>query len=170
MTTSEYITLFNKQYEYLLNFCQTCGVTKEEAEDIVLHSFHIFWVKKDKIHAHTAKTYLFTLAKNKCIDTIRRKYIRKKVYNKLLNSDEFIDPTPVFEFKSIAAQINEVIQSLPPKQKEYITMRFINDIPIMKIIEERSDINRNTLKNTLKQAMDNIRKELKNRGIYHGDC
>lgn len=168
MTTSEYIILFNEQHARLLNFCMTYGTTKEEAEDIALHSFHVFWVKKDKIHTHAATTYLFTLAKNKCIDAARRKQIRKKVYSKLYNPNNYTDPIYEIEFKSISIQINEVIQSLPPKQKEYITMRYINDTPIVKIIQQRRDINRNTLKNTLQQAIGTIRKELKNRGIYPG--
>lgn len=168
MTTAEYINLFHQQYQYLLNFCKTCGVSKEEAEDVTLHSFYIFWIGKEKIHMRAANTYLFTLAKNKCIDIIRRKYIKKRIYNQLSYADNYIDPIPSIDLKSITAQLHDIIESLPPKQKEYITLRYLDDISIEKIIRERKDINRNTLRNTLKQASDKIRKELKSRGITIG--
>jgi len=168
MTTSEYINLFHQQYQYLLNFCKTRGVSEEEAEDITLHSFYIFWRGKENIHMRSARTYLFTLAKNKCIDVIRRKYIKKRVYTQLSYADNYIDPTPSIDLKSITAELHDIIESLPPKQKEYITLRYLDDISIEKIIRERKDINRNTLRNTLKRASDKIRKELKNRGITIG--
>ncbi|MDO5155967.1 MAG: sigma-70 family RNA polymerase sigma factor [Eubacteriales bacterium] len=112
------------QYDKLLRYCYMKTKDRFTAEDIVQETFLKLW--KSHTYEDTGKemAYLYTIARNLCMDEFRR---RKDVdiddYTELLEcrnsqSDSIIE--------SLA--ITEALEKLPEELKEIITLRYISDM------------------------------------------
>jgi RNA polymerase sigma-70 factor (ECF subfamily) len=140
------------------------------AEDLAQETF-LRVVKQAKTYEQRAKftTWLYTLARNLCIDNSRRMVHRKT--RSLDQQDEdgqtLLDRTadkgPAIDRKVIGQQLQtrlqQAIDSLPEDQREVFLMREQADLSF-KEIAEVIGISENTVKSRMRYALEKLRAQL----------
>jgi len=67
-----------KHWKRAIQFANTYVKNREDAEDIVQECFVKIYINRMSYNcSYTFKTYLYTLVRNRCIDIIRKKQVRK---------------------------------------------------------------------------------------------
>ena len=112
------------QYDRLLRYCYMKTKDRFTAEDIVQETFLRFW--QSHYYEDTGKemAYLYTIARNLCMDEFRReKPFEIDAYSELLEcrsegTDRMID--------SLA--ITEALEKLPDNLREIIELRYVSEM------------------------------------------
>ena len=88
-----------------------------EAEDIVQDCFEVLWKNKEKVEMVSAKSYLFSVAHKKIMDTYRSDFIKQElssVYNELKTKSEEKDDEQLVQL---------AMNQIPALFKELLTLR-----------------------------------------------
>ncbi len=102
------------------------GMERSLAENVLQEVMIIVWTKPylfDENKA-AARTWIYTLIRNKMIDEYRsntRKKTGLQKYELLNNIDEFVDSTDVI---STTRPVNDIISTLPKEQKQILYMLY----------------------------------------------
>ena len=102
------------------------GMERSLAENVLQEVMIIVWTKPylfDENKA-AARTWIYTLIRNKMIDEYRsntRKKTGLQKYELLNNIDEFVDATDVI---STTRPVNDIISTLPKEQKQILYMLY----------------------------------------------
>lgn len=157
----------------LYNFILRYLGDKETAEDLLQEAF-MRVIKGAEAYKRQAKftTWLYTIARNLCVDQTRRRKHRKhaSLDAPLDASDEsgtLLDVLPSKEMasdrKSVNKQLHETMQraiaSLSDEQREVFLMREFLDMPF-KQIADVVGVPENTVKSRMRYALDKLRLEL----------
>ena len=135
------------------------------------------WEQKAKF-----TTWLYTIARNFCIDEARKGRFRK---TESLNEpasrdaeggeerqDRVVAPTPgsdaVTDHKRVRAVIEETLQELPDEQREVFCMREYGGLAF-KDIADAVGANENTVKSRMRYALTSLRKALEGAGFQAPD-
>jgi RNA polymerase sigma-70 factor, ECF subfamily len=106
------------------------GNTKD-AEDITSETFARAWMNFNNIRTETLKAYLFTIARNFYLESLR-----KRQDHETLN-DIHLDPRPaiekVLEAQSQLDQVRATLLTLPEIDKSAFVMRVQYDLPYAEI-------------------------------------
>ncbi|MBR8706807.1 hypothetical protein IX307_000855 [Bacteroides pyogenes] len=70
--------MFNEWYAQMVYFAYYFINDGEVCKDIVSDAFEYLWRNFDKIEENTAKTYLYTIIRTRCIDFLRKQQIHEK--------------------------------------------------------------------------------------------
>lgn len=113
-----------QQYDKLLRYCYMKTKNRFTAEDIVQETFLKFWQSHTYEDTGKEMAYLYTIARNLCMDEFRRK--------KALDIDDYAElsacrnsqPDSIIE--SIA--ITSALEKLPEELREIVSLRYISDI------------------------------------------
>lgn len=112
------------QYDRLLRYCYMKTKDRFTAEDIVQETFLRFWQSHSYEDTGMKMAYLYTIARNLCMDEFRRKKsLDIYAYSELLEcqtvgTDHMID--------SIA--ITEALEKLPDHLREIIVLRYVSEM------------------------------------------
>jgi RNA polymerase sigma-70 factor (ECF subfamily) len=139
------------------------GADQGTAEEVVQEVMVTLWRRADRYDPaqSDASTWVFTIARNKRIDLLRRE--RRP---ELDPDDPALTPAagPAADHAVEAAQdagrIRSAIRVLPDEQKELLHMAFFEDKPHSVIAAERN-LPLGTVKSRIRLAMSRLRKELK---------
>jgi RNA polymerase sigma-70 factor (ECF subfamily) len=71
MTKDDFIICAKQFTPNLLRFSKRVAGSAIESEDIVQECFEVLWKNRDKVELKSAKSYLFSVAHKKIIDTFR---------------------------------------------------------------------------------------------------
>lgn len=119
---SEFI---NAHYDKIYKYCYFKIKNQYVAEDLTQETFLKFFNQNTYIDNGKSLAYLYTIAKNLCID-----YMRKKksisLNDELVYKDEF-------EQIDIKASIKYAISTLTDQQQEIILLKYANDLKISDI-------------------------------------
>ena len=151
-----------EQYDKLLRYCYMKTKDRFTAEDIVQETFLKFWQSHSYEDIGKEMAYLYTIARNLCMDEFRKK--------KPDNIDDYpelmacSDKEPESVIESMA--IEKALDRLSDELREIVVMRYVSDMSaadIGKVLEmSRFSVNRR-----LKEGLGILRKELE--GGQHGD-
>lgn len=145
-------------YTYALSLIKSPDVSKE----IVQETFIKVWINREGLKNDLSlKSYIYTIARNLVIDTLRRAkrdlVLRQEIYN---HSQKLYNPilTAVNEenFKLIC---DKAIQQLSPKRKEVFLLSREDNLSYEEISEQLG-ISVNTVKNHISKALELIREYL----------
>lgn len=151
---------------------------RARAEDLVQDAF-IRVIKGAKDWEQRAKfsTWLFTIARNLCLDAMRRdKFRRAESLDAPAGNDEdgralseTIEGTEQGPERAVhAARAKPVIEAalakLPPEQREVFVLREHSGVPF-KEIGELQGVSENTVKSRMRYALESLRKALLAAGI-----
>ncbi len=154
--------IYRRYASDLVSFTSSKLFSLEEARDLVHDLFVSLWAQKERIHPDTSlATYLFSIARYKIIDHIR-KNIKKQEYGFMLSC--FNEPAEnniekESDMKDLNGLIEKALQRLPVKTREiYFLSRHENKgIPE---IAQALDLSPQTVKNQLSIALKHLRQSL----------
>ena len=147
-----------QQYDKLLRYCYMKLRDRTLAEDITQETFIRFFESKDYHSIGKEMAYLYTIARNLCID-----YFRK-------HKDELIEdlPTKIQEMpesrdkvESIVDQlsIEQALDHLTDDEREAVVLRFSGELSVEDIAKSM-DISRFAVRRRILSALEKLRKEM----------
>lgn len=147
------------QYDKIYRYCYLRVHNQAIAEDLTQETFLRF-LEHPQYHDKVKNLqYLYTIARNLCID----EYRRKKTEPLPENIPEQIDSENQW-ITCIALQ--QVIAALSDEDRELILLRYVNEVPVS-VISHLYNISRFTLNRRLKRILAILRKEFE-RGEQNG--
>ena len=170
--------LYWRHYHSVFNFiCHFIGDSGNYAEELLQDVF-LKVVKSSKRYQPTAKftTWLYQIARNGCIDHLRKmKHRRTTSLSQPIDSEEGIDieatiatanpsPEKISSSSEIGVFLKKAIDTLPEEQREVFLMRENLDLSFAEIAElTKCPIN--TAKSRMRYALEHLRKALESEGI-----
>ena len=157
-------------YSFILKYVSDQG----RAEEILQETF-LRVIKKQRTFKRRSKfsTWLYTIARNLCIDKLRRMKHRKarsldqplkrdekdgqKLYDKIPGKDRDAESS-VLDCE-IRQRVEEAVAQLPDDQKEVFLLREVSRLPF-KEIAEVVGCPENTVKSRMRYALERLRKSL----------
>jgi RNA polymerase sigma-70 factor (ECF subfamily) len=154
---------FASLFEYfgprVKGFLMRQGASESEAEDLAQDVLMTVWRKADQFDAAKAavSTWVFTIARNRRIDVLRRERRPEPDAEDPLLAGE---PEPSAEARMSSAQVQvrmrKAIATLPPEQAEVLTLSFYEDIAHSDIAA-RLGIPLGTVKSRLRLAFRKVK-------------
>jgi RNA polymerase sigma factor (sigma-70 family) len=112
---------------------------KEDAMDLTVETFAKAFEKLDKYQPDYAfSTWLFRVATNNCIDFIRKKKLNTQSIHGMLDDDgdemplqiksDVLNPEESSIKKQQTEELRQLIDSLPPRYRNLITLRYFDEL------------------------------------------
>jgi RNA polymerase sigma-70 factor (ECF subfamily) len=154
-----YNTIFKKHSKDIFNFLMFNYGHKQFAEDALQESFIILWQNCSKVSIKTAKSYLYTVAKNKIIDFFRKDTTAKKHAENQINVTEQQTPSFILEEKEFHKELNEALAKMPEKYRVPFLLNRIEKKKY-KEIAEMLDSTVKSIEKRIYNALEFLQKEL----------
>ena len=147
-----------QQYDKLLRYCYMKLRDRTLAEDITQETFIRFFESKDYHSIGKEMAYLYTIARNLCID-----YFRKQ-------KDELIEdlPAKIQEMPESRDKVEDIVDrisieqaldSLTADEREAVVLRFSGELSVEDIAKSM-DISRFAVRRRILSALEKLRKEM----------
>lgn len=141
-----------KQYDRIYRYCYFKLKNREAAEDITQEAFLRYLERYRFASPETALKYLYTIARNLCIDEYRKPAA--------MPLPEDI-PEPSGEDDRLTnLALYQALREMPPEQQELLLLRYVNEVPVS-VIAALCGISRFALRRRLLAATDLLRKKLR---------
>lgn len=170
---SAFSILMKKYREAIFHTVLKMIYNRDDAEDIVLVTFSKAFNNLNAYNEEFAfSTWLFKIASNNCIDFLRKKRIQTTpLYRGSDNSeneqmtaipvkDKNPDPEESYMKEQRIAKIRQVVDSMNPKYKQLIELRYFDELSYEEIAE-KTDLPLGTVKAQLFRAKDILYSNLK---------
>ncbi|WP_051211240.1 RNA polymerase sigma factor [Runella zeae] len=158
--------LFEKYLSPLVNYGKTLMPSHEKVKDCVQDVFVDIWLYRHSLSEDVVvKAYLFSSVRKR----IARLYERDRIFRQTTSLEDLefsvrfsiehqliTDETMELEVQ----QLNQLLNALPPRQKETLYLRYHQGLSLEQIAEIL-DINHQSVKNLLQRAILHLRKEWK---------
>lgn len=163
--------IYDIYFPKLLRFTRTYLISEDESENIVQEIFIYLWEHRDIIETlQNLNAYLFTLAKNRCIDYFRKEMVREvrkgslsEIENRELQlklySLEAFDNDRLSD-ADIEEILNNAINRLPERCREIFIMSRLQNLRY-KEIAEKLNVSPNTVENQIVIALRKLKEDLK---------
>jgi RNA polymerase sigma-70 factor (ECF subfamily) len=147
-----------QQYDKLLRYCYMKLRDRALAEDITQETFIRFFESKDYHSIGKEMAYLYTIARNLCIDSFRKQ------------KDELIEDLPAKiqempesrdKVESIVdrVSIEQALDRLTADEREAVVLRFSGELSVEDIAKSM-DISRFAVRRRILSALEKLRKEM----------
>lgn len=114
------------QYDKIYRYCYFKVNNKEIAEDLTQETFLRYFSQTSYINRGKPLAYLYTIARNLCIDFFRKDKREQKLDQEVLVADD------ISRFETNIA-IRQAISTLPDDLQELLLLRFANELAINEI-------------------------------------
>ncbi|MCJ8209963.1 sigma-70 family RNA polymerase sigma factor [Mucilaginibacter sp. RS28] len=122
---------------------------REDAMDLTVETFAKAFEKLDKYQPEFAfSTWLFRVATNNCIDFIRKKKLNTTSLHGIVDDDgddrplqikaDVLNPEETSIKKQQTAELKVLVESLPPRYRNLITLRYFDELSYEEIAQELS--------------------------------
>lgn len=168
-SSSAFQALFEKYSQRIYRFSIGYLKNNQEAEEIVQDVFLRVWKTREKLVAEQSfESYLFTIAKNSILNTIRKANYEKAYleYSSLQpNKNSLLEEE--LDFKELDRIYRQAIEKLPARRKEVYRLSRDKGLSNREIANELG-ISVKTVENQMTAALSGIKKELLSYGISGG--
>ena len=153
-----------EQYDKIYRYCYMKLQHRQLAEDVSQETFLRFLNSKGYQEKGQAIRYLYTIARNLCIDEFR-----KPVYESLSQEQEctlaesWEESMEERTVKSLT--LRKALQSLEEEGRELILLRYVNELPVGDIAE-LMNISRFSVLRKTKKYLKELEQELGGRELY----
>ncbi len=149
------------QYEKLLRYCYMKTNDRTLAEDIVQETYLRFWQNHSYKDTGKELAYLYTIARNLCVDEFRKpKAENIDDYSDMISDDSRQEDSAVQRM-----DIECAMQKLPEDIREIVLLRYTNDMSVTSIAEILG-ISRFAVHRKLKKGMESLKKTLEGGKAY----
>ena len=142
---------YETQYDKIYRYCYFKLNNATVAEDITQETFLRFLENSTYQEKGKGLNYLYTIARNLCIDEYRKR-VPEELPEDL--SDEGVEERMV---ESLSMRL--ALEKLTPMERELVLLRFVNEVPV-KVICELQECSRFALNRRLKQVLKKLREYL----------
>lgn len=123
------------QYDKIYRYCYFKLQGREIAEDITQETFLRFWESRDYHSEGKALRYLYTIARNLCIDEYRKKkyqgQAKEFVEAKGMGSSPFYGILSDMEEKVVTSMaVQAALSELEVEERELVLLRYVNEVPV----------------------------------------
>ena len=134
------------------------GATAAAAEDFAQDAMLTVWRKADLFDARKARaaTWIFTIARNRRLDMLRRDARALPTPEIEPTEDEAMRPDAILAMADDARRVREALSRLKPDQVEVLRLAFFMDSPHSEIAQ-RLDLPLGTDKSRIRNAMIKLR-------------
>jgi RNA polymerase sigma-70 factor (family 1) len=154
--------LFEKYAERIYYFSMRYIKNKEEAEEIAQEVFVRVWLRRHDLKEELSfSSYIFMIAKNALIDTIRRKQKETIFQDNIKPNTELYSSSSndSMEYKELSTLIDRSIAELPLKRKQiYLLSR--DEGLTYKQIAEKLNISIKTVETHMRLALQQLKKSV----------
>ena len=156
---------FNAVYKYYYGkLCAYAShfVPDDEQEEIVQDVMMWLWENRHSIaNELTLKSLLFTITKNKCLNSIAHRQIKQRVHEKLYEKyiDQIEDPD-FYIFNELMEKLQQVLKGLPEDYRIAFEMNRFEEMSYKEIAEKLA-ISQKTIAYRISHALKILRNELK---------
>lgn len=153
-----FIALFTYFAPRIKSYMLKHGAAEASAEEVIQNTFVTVWEKAASYDPKkaAASTWIFTIARNKRIDALRReKFVEVNSDNHELENATY-EAEEVYADKEDVDRLNSALAGLPPDQAELLRMSFFEDKSHQKIAEEKH-LPLGTVKSRLRAALEKLR-------------
>lgn len=162
-----FVTLFNTYQDYIFKVVYQFVKSQALAEELVQDIFLKVWQERQKLpEVQHFQNWLFILARNHLLRTIRRMALERKV--RLAWTEERPINENTTDYKLRNSQFNELLQetinNLPPQQQAVLRLAKEQYLTYEEIAQQLS-ISPNTVRIHMSKALAAVRKALKDKGI-----
>ena len=118
------------------------------AEDLTQETFLRFFENDSYKDMGKKMAYLYTIARNLCMDHFRKK--------EFLDLDENVAEKDYINRAHNRMAIEEALYKLPEEEREILFLRYVNEVPINQIAKSLN-ISRFSLHRKIKKALDHLK-------------
>lgn len=139
---------YEAEYDKIYRYCYFKLNNAAVAEDVTQETFLRFLENSTYKENGKGLNYLYTIARNLCIDEYRRRVC-----------EELSEELAVAESEESIVEsldMRRALQKLTPMERELVLLRFVNEVPV-KVICELQECSRFALNRKLKQVLKKLR-------------
>ena len=159
-----YKTVFNYYWSRIYSTAFTFTKSSELSKDLAQDIFAQIWIKRTTLkEINNFEAFLYVTAKNRIIDTLRKKVFTSdnETYLKAYFNESSPGPASRLEFKDFEAAIHNAINTLPPQQQTAFRLSRFQGFNHEEIAGKMG-ISRETVKSYIVRALVSLRKQLQN--------
>jgi RNA polymerase sigma-70 factor (family 1) len=131
--TSWFKEVFDKNYNYILNYLFYLSGDTSLSEDLAQDVFLQIWEKRGEINNDTIRPYLFTIARNSFLKNIRRQKYDLKFRSTYFEKLENETPEYLLELKEFDAKLQKAVSDLPEKSRVVFLMNRLDGMTYREI-------------------------------------
>ena len=147
-----------QQYDKLLRYCYMKLRDRTLAEDVTQETFIRFFESKDYHSIGKEMAYLYTIARNLCIDYFRKQ--KEELIEDLpAKIQEMPDSSDKVESIVDQLSIEQALDSLTADEREAVVLRFSGELSVEDIAKSM-DISRFAVRRRISSALEKLRKEM----------
>ena len=137
-------------------------VPLSECEEIIQDVMMWLWENRDTIAPEMSlKSLLFTIVKNRCLNSISHRQVKQRVHENLFRKFETQFEDPDFYISGeLLKTLDKAIKDLPEDYKKAFEMNRFEDMTYNEIAE-KFDVSPKTIAYRISQALKILRRELK---------
>ena len=147
-----------KQYDKIYRYCYFKLYDKQLAQDITQETFLRFYQQGLSFDHGRELPYLYTIAKNLCIDEFRKQPAGN--IEEAAN-EAAVDPSEGWLDTLV---LRAVVSQLPSDEQELLFLRYVNELPITSICEI-TGLSRFAVYRRLSKSLKWLKEELKKEGF-----
>lgn len=153
-----FIRVFEHFAPRIKSFLMKGGMTQEMADELAQETMLTVWQKAARYDPQqaAASTWIFTIARNKKIDALRKAGRPQPDLNDPLMTTDIPRPDENLSKTEEAELLTNAIKSLPPEQAQLIEKSFFEDKTHQAIAEE-TDIPLGTVKSRIRLALQKLK-------------
>lgn len=144
----------SEHYDKIYCYCYCKLKQRELAEDITQETFLRFLNHGRDFHAVHALPYLYTIARNLCIDEYRKK---KPL---LAIEEEQLEDIGAEEKMFTGVSVRLALEELEEEERELLLLRYVNEVPVY-VICRILGLSRFSVYRKLKSALQKLEESLK---------
>lgn len=152
------------QYDKIYRYCYFKTNHRETAEDITQETFLRFWESENYQESGQALQYLYTIARNLCIDHYRRSKPSLSLETAPDTAAEHTPQNDAEEKVLTRIAVQAALAQLTQEERELLLLRYANEVPIS-VIGALMGISRFAVYRRLRQASVHFDEHLKKEDI-----
>lgn len=146
-----------EQYDKIYRYCYFKVHSRETAEDITQETFLRFFESRNYEDSGKPLHYLYTVARNLCIDEYRRKK-EDALENEIPENDLEDHMLTKITLKTALSQLNEM-------DRELLLLRYVNEVPVSEI-SKIYNISRFAAYRKILHAVKSLKSKLREEDFY----
>ncbi len=119
--------LYNRYLPLVYGMCLKYMGSVAAAEDATMEIFETLIPKMGRAHVREFRTWLYSVARNHCLQILRRRKIGTDIAPPVVESDDFLHLFDKQDDEAVLAALEKCIEQLPPPQQLSIRLFFLEE-------------------------------------------